>query len=158
MAMYCSWCVLYIVYMYMGGAPWIPRPGAGALLDPPRGRACSWSKWRLMLCSSFYLSGWDKSGCSLTQDKYYDSWNFGGPDKREHTDSMSFYQVSMNHSLCSGFWICIVSHDICILFFYLSLIMFFMFILIARCYLCLPAGSPLLFSGGLVRTFCKQMF
>ncbi|AQK58807.1 hypothetical protein ZEAMMB73_Zm00001d053128 [Zea mays] len=30
--------------------------------------------------------GWDKSGCSFPQDKYYDSRNFGGANKREHTD------------------------------------------------------------------------
>ncbi|KAL5661921.1 hypothetical protein ACJX0J_029046, partial [Zea mays] len=37
-------------------------------------------------------TGWDKSGCSFPQDKYYDSRNFGGANKREHTDCMSYYQ------------------------------------------------------------------
>ncbi|PWZ29708.1 ATP-dependent DNA helicase [Zea mays] len=37
--------------------------------------------------------GWDKSGCSFPLDKYYDSRNFGGANKREHTDCMSYYQV-----------------------------------------------------------------
>ncbi|XP_035823425.1 uncharacterized protein [Zea mays] len=44
--------------------------------------------------------GWDKSGCSFPQDKYYDSRNFGGANKREHTDCMSYYQDCFN-----SFWL-----------------------------------------------------